>query len=148
MHFNIRQYDKADLEPVLNSWEVATRLAHEFMTDDFIAQGRKDTAEIYIPNTDTWVVEFAGEVKGFIALMGNEIGGLFLHPEFHGVGAGRALVDKAQKLHGNLEVEVFKANSIGRKFYDKYGFEHSAESFHEPTGQSVLRLKFTAKKPV
>lgn len=108
----IRQYQESDLEPVLESWEVATRLAHEFMTDDFIAQERQNVAEIYLPNTDTWVAEVEGEVVGFIALMGNEVGAIFLQPNCHGRGIGRALMDKAQELHGNLEIEVFKENAI------------------------------------
>ena len=142
----IRQYNTSDLEAVLSSWESATRLAHPFMTEEFLAQERKNTAELYLPNTDTWVIEIDGEVAGFIALMGNEIGGLFLLPEYHGKGAGKALTDKAQDLHGDLEVEVFSENSIGRNFYSKYGFELLEEKLHEPTGRQVLRLKFTANK--
>ena len=53
-------------------------------------------------------------------------------------------MDKAQEIHGDLEVEVFKENAIGRKFYSRYGFEPLEEKMHEPTGQQVLRLKFTA----
>lgn len=142
----IRQYAESDLNSVLNSWEEATRLAHGFMTDEFIAQERKNVAEVYLPNTDTWVAEIEGEVKGFIALMGNEVGAIFLRPDCHGKGIGKALMDKAQTLHGDLEVEVFKENAIGRNFYSKYGFEHLEEKMHEPTGQRVLRLKFTADK--
>ena len=81
------------------------------MTDEFIAQERKNIAEIYMPNTDTWVAELDGEVKGFIALMGNEVGAIFLQPVCHGRGIGKALMDKAQALHGDLEVEVFKAKA-------------------------------------
>jgi len=142
----IRQYQNQDLNAVLSSWENAARLAHPFMTDEFIAQARIETEEVYIPNTDIWVAELDGEVKGFIALMGNEVGALFLQPECHGKGAGKALMDKAQKLHGDLEVEVFKENSIGGKFYDSYGFVFLEESLHVPTGQRVLRMKFTANK--
>ena len=109
-----------------------------------MAQERKNTAEIYLPKTDTWVMEIDGEVVGFIALMGNEVGAIFVQPEFHGRGAGKALMDKAQELHDDLEVEVFKENSIGRKFYSQYGFELLAEKLHEATGQQLLRLKFTA----
>jgi putative acetyltransferase len=140
----IRQYRDPDLEAVLSSWESATRLAHPFMTDEFLAQERKNTAEIYLPNTDTWVIEIDGEVTGFIALMGNEVGALFLQPEHHGKGAGKALIDKAKALHTSLEVEVFSENSIGRSFYSKNGFELLEKKFHEPTGQNVLRLKFSA----
>ena len=65
---HIRQYKESDLNAVLDSWEAATRLAHTFMTDKFIAQERMNIAEIYMPNTDTWVAELSGEVKGFVAL--------------------------------------------------------------------------------
>jgi putative acetyltransferase len=142
----IRQYKETDLEAVLNSWEVATRLAHKFMTDEFIAQERKNVEEIYLPNTDTWIAEIDGEVNGFIALMGNEVGAIFLQPDYHGKGVGKALMDKAQELHGDLEVEVFKENALGRNFYSKYGFKELEEKLHEPTGQQVLRLKFTANR--
>jgi putative acetyltransferase len=86
----IRQYKESDLESVLDSWEMATRLAHDFMTDNFIAQERKNVAEIYLPNTDTWIAEIDSEVRGFIALMGNEVGAIFLQPKFHGKGIGKA----------------------------------------------------------
>ena len=140
----IRQYENSDLDAVLSSWETATRLAHPFMTDEFIAQERINVADVYMPNTDTWVVEIDGSIEGFIALMGNEVGAIFLQPKYHGKGAGKALMDKAQELHGDLEVEVFKENSMGRIFYSRYGFELLEEKLHEPTGQQVLRLKFTA----
>lgn len=143
---NIRHYVESDLDAVLSSWEIATRLAHPFMTDAFIARERLNVAEVYMPNTDTWVIEVEGSVAGFIALIGNEVGALFLQPKYHGRGAGKALMDKAQELHGDLEVEVFKQNSIGRKFYSQYGFEYLEEKLHEPTGQQVLRLKFTANE--
>lgn len=55
-------------------------------------------------------------------------------------------MDKAQELHGNLEVEVFNENAIGRKFYSNYGFNLIAEKNHEEIGNQLLRLKFTANK--
>ncbi|VAW73750.1 Histone acetyltransferase HPA2 and related acetyltransferases [hydrothermal vent metagenome] len=143
---HVRQYNSSDLDAVISSWEVATRLAHPFMTDEFIAQERINVAEIYMPNTDTWVAEIEGKVEGFIALMGNEIGAIFLQPKFHGNGVGKELMKKAKELHEDLEVEVFKKNVIGRKFYSQCGFETLEEKLHEPTGQQVFRLKFTARK--
>ena len=99
-----------------------------------------------MPNSDTWVAEIEDEVVGFIALMGNEVGALFVHPCFHGQKIGKALMDKAQQLHGDLEVEVFKSNPLGRRFYDRYGYTHMEEKFHKPTGQHLLRLRYTANQ--
>lgn len=97
---------------------------------------------IYLAYAETWVIEVGGSVVGFIALIENEIGGLFLDPRFHGQGLGRALVDKAVDEKGHLKVEVFKENRIGRRFYDAYGFRGTVESIHEPTGQVTLCMTF------
>lgn len=128
---------------VLSVWESATKLAHPFLTEPFLEQERHNIPNLYLPNAETWVVEEAGQVIGFIALLGNEVGAIFVEPEFHGSGAGRALMDQAQALRGELEVEVFKENQIGRKFYASYGFEFLSESLHEQTGNELLRLNFS-----
>jgi len=98
---------------------------------------------IYLTFAETWVMEADNAVVGFIALIENEIGGLFLDPGFHGQGLGRALVDKAVAEKGPLKVEVFKENRVGRRFYDAYGFREIEEFIHEATGQATLRMTFT-----
>ena len=146
MTHSIRQYSEADINGVLSSWENASKIAHPFLKEDFQAQVRNDIPELYLPNADTWVVEVDNQVAGFIALIGNEIGAIFLQPEHHGKKIGKLMMDKAKELHGDLEVEVFEKNSIGRKFYSQYGFELIEEKIHEPTGEITLRLKYSANK--
>lgn len=142
----IREYRAEDLNDLLSAWESASRLAHPFLTDEFLEQERDNIPNLYLPNAETWVIEQGGQVFGFIVLLGNEVGAIFVKPEFHGTGAGKALMDKAQELRGDLEVEVFKENTIGQKFYARYGFQLLKESVHEPTGNQIMRLKFTASE--
>lgn len=142
----IREFKDTDLDAVLSSWENASRLAHPFLADKYFERERKLIPEHHLPDADTWVVEISNEVVGFIALIGNEVGALFVQPRYHGKGAGKALMDKARELHRDLEVEVFAKNSIGREFYSKYGFVLIEEKLHENTGHKILRLKFTANK--
>lgn len=141
----IRPYQSKDLDDVMSAWESASQLAHPFLKEDFLDQERHNIPNAYLPNADTWVIEEAGQVIGFIALMGNEVGALFVKPDFHGTGAGKALMDKAQELHGDLEVQVFKENRIGQKFYARYGFQYLSEQIYEPTGNMMIRLKFSAE---
>jgi putative acetyltransferase len=136
----VRAYVNADLEELMAAWESANALAHPFLSEKFVDQVRHDIPALYIPNAETWVYELDGSVVGFIALLGNEVGAIFVDPRYHGTGAGRALMDKAQALRGTLEVEVFKENAIGRAFYEKYGFKLMHEGVHEPTGCEILRL--------
>lgn len=139
----IRPYADADLEDLLFAWEDATKIAHPFLTEEFLATERHNIPNVYLPNAETWVLEQDGLVIGFIALLGNEIGAIFVRADCHGTGAGRALMDKAKQLLPTLEVEVFEANHIGRKFYASCGFTLLSRSIHEPTGQPVLRLTYS-----
>lgn len=143
----IRKYEPRDLEDLLNAWAAASAVAHPFLTREFLEQERQNIPNLYLPNAETWVWEGDGRVIGFIALIGNEVGAIFVDPEFHGTGIGRALMDQARSLRDELEVEVFKANSIGRAFYAKYGFELIEEKTHEPTGCDVMRLRLSADVP-
>lgn len=140
----IREYREEDLNGVLSAWESASKLAHPFLPEDFLEHERHNIPNLYLPNAETWVAEEDGRVIGFIALIGNEVGALFLDPEYHGRGVGRAMMDKARDLRGALEVEVFRKNSVGRAFYAGYGFSLMEEKFHEPTGNDLLRLRYAS----
>lgn len=133
----IRRYCREDLEPVMAVWRRANALAHPFLTEDYVAHVEREAREIYVPNAETYVLQEDARVIGFIALLGNEIGGLFLDPSKHGRGYGKALVDHAVAIKGSLRVEVFRDNEIGRPFYERYGFLRVAETLHEPSGQIV-----------
>lgn len=145
MDYSIRQYREKDLSGVLSSWENASKLAHSFLTDEFLEKERYNIPNVYLPNTDTWIAELDGIVIGFIALMGNEVGALFVEPKFHGNGIGRSLMDKAREIHGDLEVEVFSRNDIGYRFYTAYGFTLLTQKIHNDTGENLLRLRFTSQ---
>ena len=144
----VRQYEDSDLEGVISGWENASKIAHPFLKMDFLAQERKYIPELFMPIADTWIVALDNLVVGFIALIGNEVGAIFLQPEHHDKKMGKLMMDKAQELHGDLEVEVFERNQIGRNFYRQYGFKLIEEKTHEQTGERILRLKFTAEKSV
>ena len=115
------------------------------MIKDFLDQEADNVRNVYMAFAETWVSEVDGSVVGFIALIDNEIGGLFLDPKYHGKGLGKALVDKAVTEKGPLVVEVFKENVIGRRFYDAYGFQFSEQFVHEATGQAVIRMTYKAE---
>lgn len=142
MNAKIRHYVDSDLEELLSTWESASRLAHPFLTESFMEKVKHDIPNIYIPNADTWVLIENQHLVGFIALIGNEVGAIFVDPNHHGKGYGKTLMDKAQSLHDELELDVFKENSIGRQFYDRYGFLLQSERLDGDSGQQVLRLLY------
>lgn len=90
----VRKYKDTDIEAALSAWKNTQQIAHPFLPEDFQAQEKINIQELYLPNADTWVVENDDEVIGFIALIGNEVGGLFLQPTHHVEKLGKMMVDK------------------------------------------------------
>ena len=136
----IRKYIENDLEQVMNVWIESSTLAHPFLHSAFVEKVKIDMRNIYIPNSETWVYENDQRVVGFISMIDNEIGGLFVLPQNHSSGIGTKLVNYMGAFHEKIEVEVFEKNKIGRAFYNKYGFSLIKEFTHEDSGEKVLRL--------
>lgn len=139
----IRTYQETDIEAILNVWYQASLLAHPFLDAAFLEKEAQHIRDIYMPNTQTWIYEKDQKIAGFIAMMGNEVGAIFVHPDFHGQGIGTQLMHYVAQFHATLEVEVFEKNVIGRAFYDKYGFKTIKERIHEDTQERLQRMKFT-----
>ena len=146
-NYVIRAYQAADIEPVMTVWRAANDLAHPFLKADFVAGVEVAIRQVYVSQAETYVLEEAGQVLGFIALLGNGIGGLFVDPKHHGQGCGRFLVDHAFALKGPLKVEVFRDNRIGRSFYERYGFEFVEDEDHLPSGQVNRKMAMPGATP-
>jgi len=140
----IRKYKTTDLNSVMDIWYKASTLAHPFLEDDFVSMVKNAMKEVYIPKAAdfTWLFEENNEVLAFISMTNNEIGGLFVMPGHHSKGIGAHLVNHIKSMHKTIEVEVFKNNKIGRRFYDKYGFKLMHEYYHEQSKQDVLRMSY------
>jgi putative acetyltransferase len=141
----IRKYTAQDLESILHIWEKSSAVAHSFLSPSFVEKVKAEMTNIYIPNSETWVYEIENSIVGFISMLENEIGGLFVLPDYHAKGMGTKLVDFIKPLHADLEVDVFEKNQIGRAFYAKYGFEKTGEYYHEQSSHTVLRLKLKSE---
>ena len=138
----IRKYKETDLEELLEVWYEASSMAHPFLDSEFMEKEKQNIRDVYMPNTKTWVSTNKDVLDGFIAMMGNEVGAIFVRPEKHGQGIGKNLMDFVCQFHNELEVEVFKDNKIGRAFYTKYGFKVIKEYQHKETKRALLRMKF------
>lgn len=81
-----------------------------------------------IANGQVIVAEFGGDVVGFAAVVGSELDGLFVEPDFWGGGVGKALVDAAThaaRLRG-LSLTVV-ASPRAQAFYERCGFTVEGE---------------------
>ena len=141
---HIRKYRLNDKDRLVAIWRSASALAHPFLDGAFMDREEIALRTQYLTAAEIWVCEVDGLAVGFVALIGEEIGGLFLEPVCHGRGLGRAMVDFTLALRGRLDVEVFERNAIGRRFYRRCGFVEMARSVHQDTGETVIRMVLAA----
>lgn len=137
----IRPFEKDDLPALLDAWYRASLTAHPFLSDEFLAAERHQMTHKWLPMSETQVYVADERVVGFLSLVDNEVGGLFVDPEYQGRGIGRALMDAARDSRPYLELTVFEANSQGRGFYDAYGFEVVERIADGVEGHPELRLR-------
>jgi putative acetyltransferase len=137
----IRPYRSDDLAAVLDVWHDASLEAHAFLDEGFFAAERRALAGEYLPRSETTVYEADGQVVGFVSMLGDEVGGLFVAPPFQGRGIGTSLLDHVAASRSQLELSVFEGNVGGRRFYDGYGFRVVEHRVNEDVGFPELRLR-------
>lgn len=143
----IRQYTPADADAIIAVWYAASKLATPFLQAAFLAQERDNIRNLYLPNTETWVLEEKDEVIGFTSLVHHddgkvEVGAIFLDPGFHGCGYGTLMMNHVIAHYATVSLDVFSENTIGRRFYDRYGFRFVSEYRHDQTDLMMTRLVY------
>jgi GNAT superfamily N-acetyltransferase len=93
------------------------------------------------------VAELEGEVVGFLALRPNlaKLDQIFVAPDWHGKGVGRALFAAAQReLRGGFTLSTHAANARARRLYEALGPERAEPGAHPRYGHLVITYWFGA----
>lgn len=136
----IRPLDPSDHPDALAIWLAASRVGHPFLTPEDLARQQALVAEVYLPQAENWVAVEHGRILGFIGLLDAFVGGLFVAPEVHGRGVGRALIAHAHGLKGPLTVEVYADNPIAPAFYQRCGFSVVGRKAQDDEGRPLPLL--------
>ena len=141
-HRIIRRYQDGDTAGVVDVWRRASEIAHHFLPGEFLDREERNIVERWLPASETWLAVVDDGIVGYLALVGNEVGAIFVDPNRQGEGHGRALMDHARSMHDRLVLDVFEQNAVGRRFYDRYGFVAVGTSIFEETGHRMMRMEF------
>ncbi|WPB81123.1 acetyltransferase [Archangium violaceum] len=131
----IRPSTPVDAPRLLEIWEAAVRATHHFLTEADIDTLRPQVRAYVSTASFELAMDERGTVCGFLGMTGSKIDSLFVHPEAHGHGLGRALVDHAAALHPELTVDVNEQNPGARAFYARLGFEVVGRSETDDAGR-------------
>ncbi|GAB1479471.1 GNAT family N-acetyltransferase [Paracoccaceae bacterium] len=132
-----------DLDRCTAIWRAASEAGHPFLDAATLDADAVVVRDNYMRAAEITVAEQAGAVVGFIALLGNLVGGLFVDPAAHRSGAGRALICDALRRRGRLEVEVYEANAGARAFYAACGFVETGRRDTDDHGRALPLICMT-----
>lgn len=138
---HVRRAVPGDAPALLHIWLEASRIGHSFLGEETLQKQLPKLRDIYIPHADNWVAVEGDVVLGFIGLVDNHVGGLFVAPEAHRRGVGRLLLDHASERLGELTVEVYEQNESACSFYRSCGFEQVGRKELDDEGRALPLLR-------
>jgi len=139
----VRSCRPEDEDRLMEIWLKASRVGHAFLTEDDLERQSLIVRETYLPMAQNWVATRKGRILGFIGLLDNFIGGLFVDPAAHGTGLGKALIDHASAIKRTLDVEVYAANERAIGFYRRCGFVETERKPQDDEGRplEIVRMR-------
>lgn len=119
----------ADRPRLVEVWEAAVRATHHFLPEEDLQFYKRMLREQYFDLVRlTCLRDGDGTVQGFSGTAEDRLEMLFVHPDCHGRGFGKALLRDAIAHHGTRLVDVNEQNPGAVAFYLAQGFEQIGRS--------------------
>lgn len=149
MTFRVAAYNHDIHDQLVDVWHRSVRATHHFLTEEDISFFYTMVSGGALTGVEIWTaVDQEGKPLGFIGLDGPKVEMLFVDPQSHGQGVGKALLAHAVELKGSeLEVDVNEQNEGAHAFYLKFGFEAIGRSPLDGSGKPypLLHLKLRSR---
>ncbi|MCC5964424.1 MAG: GNAT family N-acetyltransferase [Rhodobacteraceae bacterium] len=143
----LRPYAAADRDACLAIWRAASESGHPFLTCAELDSDQVLVRETYLAKATITLACDGEEPVGFIALIDDFIGGLFVQPDRHRQGVGRFLIAAASRQSGTLRVEVYAANAKALRFYETLGFVRTAARATDDQGRPHALVRLEQPRP-
>jgi GNAT superfamily N-acetyltransferase len=101
--------------------------------------------EHVLPRQRVTVAEADGGIVGFIAVSGEWVEQLYLHPSWTGGDIGSRLLGHATAGMATVKLHCFQANEGARRFYERHGFQAEAFSDGASTDEGLPDITYVRR---
>ena len=136
-----------DYARVVDVWEASVRATHHFVAESDIEIFRP-MVRGGLPHLQLACMrDSEGTVAGFVAVGGDMVEMLFIHPDARGQGVGRRLLRHAMEQLHAVKVDCNEQNEQALGFYQHMGFEVVGRDELDGTGKPypILHMALTHK---
>ena len=121
--FALRRAARADMEAVARLHRHVRKTCLPYLPELHTPQQDHEFFEQHVfPSSTTWLAEDEGRLIGFAVLKQDWLDHLYVDPDWHGRGVGKALLTAVREDAQELNLWTFQANGQARRFYERHGF--------------------------
>lgn len=135
-----------DLDEVMEIWIRGNLDAHPFVDATYWYENADRVREA-IASAEVWVCDEGG-ILGFAGLQDSYVAGVSVKGSARGMGVGTALLGKAQEMHEQQVLHVYRENRATMEFYLRSGFRVVSTGVDEATGAVECKMEWHRKEPV
>lgn len=136
-----------DLPRIMEIWRRSVDATHHFLAPADRSAIEAELLEFFPQVRLQLAVDASGEPKGFMFLHDGHLEALFIDPDHHGTGIGKAFIHRAVATHPDLTTDVNEQNSEALGFYEHVGFVRTGRSSHDGQGRPypLIHLQYQAQ---
>lgn len=131
-----------DYEELTAIWLEASIHAHDFIDPTYWINQTHEMKNIYLPSSETWILEDENQVIGFVSMLDDHIAALFLATAYQSKGMGSQLIQFVKTKHHFLSLNVYALNQQAVHFYKKQGFKVVEEMLDKNTAAMDYRMEW------
>lgn len=135
----IRTFKESDINAVAEIWLDSNIEAHSFITAAYW-QKHFEAVKGMLLQSEIYVYEEAGRIKGFIGLESNYIAGIFVCAEARSKGIGKQLMNYVKERKSELSLRVYQKNTQAIRFYKREDFGIVREGTDENTNEAEYEM--------
>ena len=123
MNPGIRSSRPDEVDRLVEIWRRAVDATHHFLTPADRLAIEAEVRAIVPAARFVVACDARNEPMGFMLMAGAHLEALFIDPDHHGQGVGKALLQSAISEHDVITTDVNEANTQALAFYERIGFQ-------------------------
>ncbi|TBL85769.1 acetyltransferase [Hafnia alvei] len=133
-----------DISHIMKIWNKAIDATHHFLVLEDSLAIEKELLTFFPTVELTLACESSGRIIGFMYLHNGHMEALFVDPDYHGQGVGKAMIHVALAQYPQLTTDVNEQNQQAVGFYTRIGFDQIGHSKFDSQGRPypLIHLRY------